>query len=154
MHIVRGVSAFLRKSSNNNFEVPNVQSESLVQPSSWPEVEFSKDEDEAVLDYLWQKYQEASGLEETQKALECFLVSFVQIFEDWAPVDEPQPTELQIRVGEFIRINDSDREAGGSMSGSTVVGCKQGHPKRVTLGLIDELKGLTRSFTACKYQWM
>ncbi len=37
---MRGVSAFLRKSSNNNFEVPNVQSESLVQPSSWPEVEF------------------------------------------------------------------------------------------------------------------
>ncbi|KAH9551888.1 hypothetical protein CY35_09G037400 [Sphagnum magellanicum] len=148
MHIVRGVSAFLRKSSNNNFEVPNVQSESLVQPSSWPEVEFSKDEDEAVLDYLWQKYQEASELEETQKALECFLVSFVQIFEDWAPVDEPQPTEVQIHVGEFIRINDIDREAGGSMSGSTVVGCKQGHPKRVTLGLIDELKGMTRSFTA------
>ncbi|CAK9883045.1 unnamed protein product [Sphagnum jensenii] len=148
MHIVRGVSAFLRKSSNNNFEVPNVQSESLIQPSLWPEVEFSKDEDEAVLDYLWEKYQEASGLEETQKALDCFLVSFVQIFEDWAPVDEPQPTEVQIRVGEFIRINDSDREAGGSMSGSTVVGCKQGHPKRVTVGLIDELKGMTRSFTA------
>ncbi|CAK9279032.1 unnamed protein product [Sphagnum jensenii] len=148
MHIVRGVSAFLRKSSNNNFEVPNVQSESLVQPSSWPEVEFSKDEDEAVLDYLWEKYQEASGLEETQKALDCFLVSFVQIFEDWAPVDEPQPTEVQIRAGEFIRINDSDREAGGSTSGSTVVGCKQGHPKRVTVGLIDELKGMTRSFTA------
>jgi hypothetical protein len=92
--------------------------------------------------------------EETQKALDCFLVSFVQIFEDWAPVDEPQPTEVQIHVGEFIRINDSDREAGGSMSGSTVVGCKQGHPKRVTVGLIDELKGMTRSFTACKYQWM
>ncbi|CAK9237200.1 unnamed protein product [Sphagnum troendelagicum] len=148
MHIVRGVSAFLRKSSNNNFEVPNVQSESLIQPSLWPEVEFSKDEDEAVLDYLWEKYQEASGLEETQKALDCFLVSFVQIFEDWAPVDEPQPTEAQIRLGEFIRINDSDREAGGSMSGSTVVGCKQGHPKRVTVGLIDELKGMTRSFSA------
>jgi hypothetical protein len=54
------------------------------------------------------------------------------------PVDEPQPTEVQIHVGEFIRINDSDREAGGSMSGSTVVGCKQGHPKRVTLVLIHK----------------
>lgn len=42
MHLVRGVSAFLRKSSHShsNSDRHSEPGESLVQPASWPEIEF------------------------------------------------------------------------------------------------------------------
>lgn len=82
--------------------------------------------------------------EETQKTLESFLQNFVRTFKDWTPVEHVQAAEL-------LQAADND----GSLhddSGKTVVGCIQGHPTKVIVGLIRELKAVIQAFTACKFQ--
>jgi hypothetical protein len=82
--------------------------------------------------------------EETQKTLESFLQNFVQTFKDWTPVEHVQAAEI-------LQAADND----GSLhkdSGKTVVGCRQGHPTKVIVGMIRELKAVIQSFTACKFQ--
>jgi len=142
---VKGVSAFLRRGSPgpSRGEGSDIQGDSLVAPS-WPEIQFSNDGDEAFLGSLWQDYQEAFGLEETQKTLESFLQNFVQTFKDWTPVEHVQAAEI-------LQAADND----GSLHkdcGKTVVGCRQGHPTKVIVGMIRELKAVIQSFTACKFQ--
>jgi hypothetical protein len=63
MHWVKGVSAFLRRgsSSNNAGDRVGHQGENSMPPTSWPEVQFRNDGEEALVESLWQGYQEALG---------------------------------------------------------------------------------------------
>lgn len=87
--------------------------------------------------------------EDSQKALELFLVSFDRVFENWIPEEEPEDVEVLCRGGETESDSTIDRR-GVSMGGGTIEGCKQGHPTKVIVGLIQELKGTTRSLNNCK----
>ena len=88
--------------------------------------------------------------EETQKALETFLVTFVRMFEHWTP-EEPESVETLGQGKETEGSVVCESEAKSFPNGGIIEGCTRGHPTRVIVGLIQELKGLTRLFTNCKY---
>lgn len=94
-------------------------------------------------------YVQLGWQEESQKALELFLVSFDRVFESWIPEEVPEDVEVLARGGETESDSAIDRR-GVSMGGGTIEGCKRGHPTKVIVGLIQELKGTTRSLNNCK----
>lgn len=89
--------------------------------------------------------------EETQKALEAFLVCFVKTFKNWVPTEPPQAAVTGlVHIGEIEGSSSEFSEPEVSVNEGTVLGCTQGHPTKIIVGLVEELKGVIRSFTACK----
>ncbi|KAE8815832.1 BEACH domain-containing protein lvsC [Hordeum vulgare] len=85
--------------------------------------------EEAVLNTLWQRYENAIDKAEKKKSLQIFVLHFIQAFKDW----EPHHIDQSI-----------DRE---SVSDDTVIGCSGGHPSEVILILVQEISHLTSFVT-------
>uniref|UniRef100_A0A0D9WT98 Plastocyanin-like domain-containing protein n=1 Tax=Leersia perrieri TaxID=77586 RepID=A0A0D9WT98_9ORYZ len=102
-----------------------------VYPQSWTALYMPLDNvgmwnvsdstEERVLNTLWKKYENALDKAEKEKALQIFVLQFVQTFRDWGPY----------HVMQFV-----DQELG---SDETVVGCSHGHPSEIILILIQEI---------------
>lgn len=139
---MKGVSAFLRRGSPGHSRGDESDgSGDRSNAPSWPDIQFRNEGDEAFLGSLWQDYQEALGLDETQKTLEYFLENFVRIFANWTPAEDMHWSEAPSQVA----------ESEGSFYGDstkTVVGCIYGHPTKVIFGLIRELKAVIQTFAA------
>jgi hypothetical protein len=87
--------------------------------------------------------------EETQKALEAFLVCFVKTFKNWVPTEPPHAAGTGlVHIGEIEGSSSEFSEPVVSVNEGTVLGCTQGHPTKIIVGLVEELKGVIRSFTA------
>ncbi|BBM99563.1 hypothetical protein MPTK1_1g22060 [Marchantia polymorpha subsp. ruderalis] len=161
MYFVRGVASIFGKGSGGLPGDSGPGSEGHGQnPSyqflSWPEVRFSDDDDEGVLDNLWQAYQDASGQAETNVALGDFLKQFIQTYENWTPFDVTSPGLVSpgVKSPGFSKATApfAIEEEGGSPASSPahsvssgtreIVGCAFGHPTKVIVGLIQELKHL------------
>ncbi|KAL2652898.1 hypothetical protein R1flu_021026 [Riccia fluitans] len=126
----------------------------------WPEVEFSGEGEEEVLNNLWQAYQNAQGQDEKKEALEEFLKKFLQTFENWVDVAVASPgvkspgvnsPGLKKAPGPIPHEEEEGSTAGPSDSPSRsersreILGCSIGHPTSVIVGLIQELRHLIMS---------
>ncbi|KAJ7525246.1 hypothetical protein O6H91_17G043300 [Diphasiastrum complanatum] len=163
MNFVRGVADFLRKGSlvqgagggglkTSDLEV-QIENSSLP-PQSWPELQFSKHGDEENLDSLWKGYQEASSQDETQKALEAFLVKFNEYFKNWRTTDSHNAVTLDsLSTGVIQPLVDHEKHEGSDIVDASAEktvnfeGCVYGHPTRVVVGLVQELKALAKTIT-------
>lgn len=153
MNLVRGVAGFLRRSSlsqeGNTSQVQHREASAV--PVSRIEVQFSDVGDEKVLHALWQGYKESLGKDESEKALEIFLVYFLRVYEGWMPGDlgneymlgSPSLDVVSSSQGSVEHVFSSTNPA--NKESRTVVGCTFGHPTSVVVGLAQELKGVISS---------
>lgn len=143
MNIVKGVAGLLRKTSIAQAGENRVgsQVEGFSTPP-WPEFEFGRNGNEAILESEWERYETTLEKEEKEKALEAFLSHFLQVFQDWRP-DEWQ-NELSLKDAVVTAPSYSQ---GTSYGGDTIRGCFAGHPTRVILALILETKSIVDFLT-------
>uniref|UniRef100_A0A7N0VH18 BEACH domain-containing protein B n=1 Tax=Kalanchoe fedtschenkoi TaxID=63787 RepID=A0A7N0VH18_KALFE len=134
MNIVKGVADLIRRSSGGQpGESPSVTHvERFSAPS--PKICFSEAGDEAILNTLWLKYENADDKAEKRKFLHVFLKQFIVVFKDWSPVASTQSESP------FSTIPASDYS---SCIDDTIFGCSFGHPAEIILTLIEEVAKLT-----------
>jgi hypothetical protein len=75
--------------------------------------------------------------ERSAKAFDAFLLTFIRTFEDWKPPDAPS---------EGTDSNASSED----VARTPLYGCDIGHPTRVVVSFVQELKNVTRVITECK----
>ncbi|GBG64136.1 hypothetical protein CBR_g40583 [Chara braunii] len=115
-----------------------------TRPRRWSYGAHSSGDDEVMLSDLWQGYQEATSLENGQRAFEAFLMSFIRVYENWTPTENPvplsqlHPTDVPPRPVYGEGLFGTPLLQGGQ--GDVIIGCASGHPTRVILGLVQELK--------------
>ncbi|KAH9329817.1 hypothetical protein KI387_001925, partial [Taxus chinensis] len=90
--------------------------------------------DELVLELEWKKYENTLEKEEKENSLQAFLSHFLQVFEDWKPAD------WQNQTSDVATLLPSSQVT--SSSGNSMEGCAAGHPTRVILALIQEMKSI------------
>ncbi|CAL4966889.1 unnamed protein product [Urochloa decumbens] len=134
MNIVWGVADLLRKAPPP--PAPGGGAGSAPVPASsfpdgglddapTPRVVFSDSPEEAVLNELWKKYENAFDKVEKEKSLQIFILQFVETFKDWGP------QLIEQLVGQELGSDE------------TIVGCSRGHPSEVILILIQEISLIT-----------
>ncbi|KAL3684694.1 hypothetical protein R1sor_002716 [Riccia sorocarpa] len=156
MYFVRGVASIFGKGSAGEsgpgFDSPGRNASYYFQ--SWPEVLFSDEGEEAVLDNLWKAYQYTPTLqEEKKKAFGAFLKQFLQTFENWVDVTVASPGVKSPGIlspglrkaptsydEEVSSPASSSASPARSASSREVFGCSIGHPTSVVVGLIQELR--------------
>lgn len=73
--------------------------------------------------------------EKAAKSFDAFLQEFIRTYEDWTPPDTPG----EIAGGTAAFVSEDLR--------TPVSGCETGHPTRVVVGFVQELKNVTRIVT-------
>lgn len=143
MNIVKGVAGLLRKTSIAQAGENRVgsQVEGFSTPP-WPEFEFGRNGNEAILESEWERYETTLEKEEKEKALEAFLSHFLQVFQDWRPDEWQNELSLKDAV-----VTVPSYSQGTSYGGDTIRGCFAGHPTRVILALILETKSIVDFLT-------
>ncbi|CAL5040017.1 unnamed protein product [Urochloa decumbens] len=133
MNIVWGVADLLRKAppppspGGGAGSAPAPASSfpgGILNDTPTPRVVFSDSPEEAALNELWKKYENAFDKVERDKSLQIFILQFVETFRDWGP----QPIEQLV---------------GQELGSDEVVGCSRGHPSKVILILIQEISLIT-----------
>ncbi|XP_047071626.1 BEACH domain-containing protein B-like [Lolium rigidum] len=94
-----------------------------------PRVVFSDSAEEGVLNTLWEDYENAHDQDEKEKALQIFVLKFLQTFRDWGPHHIEQSVDQELGSDEIV------------------VGCSYGHPSEVILILIQEISLITSTIT-------
>ncbi|KAI3896170.1 hypothetical protein MKX03_000290, partial [Papaver bracteatum] len=112
---------------------PWSQSERFSVPS--PRICFSEAGDEAILNTLWKRHENANDKEEKRRLFLIFLKQFLLVYENWEPVYS----------GHLAEAGSSTSAIPESSSGfhDTVIGCSAGHPAEIILVLTQEIAQLT-----------
>ncbi|KAG5612800.1 hypothetical protein H5410_024081 [Solanum commersonii] len=129
MNIVKGVAGLIRRSSGSHGGESSSGSplEKFSPPT--PLIHFSEVGDEAILNTLWSRYENAPDKVEKRRLMHIFLKQFVIVYRDWQPINPLQSPEDH----GFVQPVDSQH------SGDVVVGCSFGHPSEIIAVLIEEV---------------
>ncbi|GLU16070.1 hypothetical protein SLE2022_325200 [Rubroshorea leprosula] len=130
MNIVKGVADLLRRTSSGQTGESNSGSQADRFSPPAPRIRFSEIGDEAVLNTLWGRYENAVDKVEKRKMFHVFLKQFLMVFNNWKPVNGgqlPEGDSATVRSTEYL----------------SVFGCFAGHPAEVILVLIEEVTQLT-----------
>ncbi|KAI3726569.1 hypothetical protein L1987_66367 [Smallanthus sonchifolius] len=138
MNIVKGVAGLIRRTSGYGGEY-GIGSLSHRFPVPAPKIKFSDIGDEAILEALWQRYQNASDKVERQKAFQIFLKQFLVIYKNWEPFDSDRSSE-----GAFSA--DSSWE-GSQNPDEVIIGCSAAHPAEIIVVLVEEVTHITSMVT-------
>ncbi|XP_015166311.1 BEACH domain-containing protein B isoform X3 [Solanum tuberosum] len=129
MNIVKGVAGLIRRSSGSHGGESSSGSplEKFSPPT--PLIHFSEVGDEAILNTLWSRYENAPDKVEKRRLMHIFLKQFLIVYRDWQPINPLQSPEDH----GFVQPVDSQH------SGDVVVGCSFGHPSEIIAVLIEEV---------------
>ncbi|XP_049392401.1 BEACH domain-containing protein B isoform X2 [Solanum stenotomum] len=129
MNIVKGVAGLIRRSSGSHGGESSSGSplEKFSPPT--PLIHFSEVGDEAILNTLWSRYENAPDKVEKRRLMHIFLKQFLIVYRDWQPIN---PLQSPKDHG-FVQPVDSQH------SGDVVVGCSFGHPSEIIAALIEEV---------------
>ncbi|XP_027772213.1 BEACH domain-containing protein B isoform X3 [Solanum pennellii] len=129
MNIVKGVAGLIRRSSGSHGGESSSGSplEKFSPPT--PFIHFSEVGDEAILNTLWSRYENAPDKVEKRRLIHIFLKQFLIVYRDWQPINPLQSPEDH----SFVQPVDSQH------SGDVVVGCSFGHPSEIIAVLIEEV---------------
>ncbi|KAH0760080.1 hypothetical protein KY290_023573 [Solanum tuberosum] len=129
MNIVKGVAGLIRRSSGSHGGESSSGSplEKFSPPT--PLIHFSEVGDEAILNTLWSRYENAPDKVEKRRLMHIFLKQFLIVYRDWQPINPLQSPEDH----GFVQPVDSQH------SGDVVVGCTFGHPSEIIAVLIEEV---------------
>lgn len=129
MNIVKGVAGLIRRSSGSHGGESSSGSplEKFSPPT--PFIHFSEVGDEAILNTLWSRYENAPDKVEKRRLIHIFLKQFLIVYRDWQPINPLQSPEDH----SFVQLVDSQH------SGDVVVGCFFGHPSEIIAVLIEEV---------------
>ncbi|KAL3371685.1 hypothetical protein AABB24_008296 [Solanum stoloniferum] len=129
MNIVKGVAGLIRRSSGSHGGESSSGSplEKFSPPT--PLIHFSEVGDEAILNTLWSRYENAPDKVEKRRLMHIFLKQFLIVYRDWQPIN---PLQSPKDHG-FVQPVDSQH------SGDVVVGCSFGHPSEIIAVLIEEV---------------
>lgn len=129
MNIVKGVAGLIRRSSSSHGGESSSGSplEKFSPPT--PLIHFSEVGDEAILNALWSRYENAPDKVEKRRLFYLFLKQFLVVYRDWNPINPLQSPEDH----GFVQPVDSQH------FGDVVVGCSFGHPSEIIAALIEEV---------------
>ncbi|OUZ99745.1 BEACH domain [Macleaya cordata] len=113
------------------------QSERFSVPS--PRISFSEVGDEAILNTLWKRHENAIDKVEKRRLFHIFLKQFLLVYETWEPV----------YYGHLPEAGFSTSLTAETSSGlhDSVVGCSAGHPAEIILFLTQEISQLASHVT-------
>ncbi|KAA8528370.1 hypothetical protein F0562_035725 [Nyssa sinensis] len=133
MNIVKGVADLIRRTSSGQSAESGSVSVSDRFPAPTPRIRFSEVGDEAILNTLWGRYENAFDKVEKRKLFHMFLKQFLIVYKNWEPVGQSTVAALSaVPPVEYSQYFDD-----------IVVGCSTGHPAEIILSLIEELKHIT-----------
>ncbi|KAJ4963542.1 hypothetical protein NE237_023481 [Protea cynaroides] len=137
MNIVKGVADLLRRTSTGQPGESGPEAERFSAPC--PKICFSEVGDEAILNALWRRHENAIDKVEKRKLFTAFLKQFLLVYKSWEPVDSCQ----------LVEVSSSTLQLGEHSSGydDVVVGCSDGHPAEIILTLSQEVAQLTSLVT-------
>ncbi|KAK2977991.1 hypothetical protein RJ640_023529 [Escallonia rubra] len=135
MNIVKGVADLIRRTSSGQSgdSGSGAQQERFSAPT--PRIRFSEVGDEAILNTLLDKFNNAREKAERKRLFHIFLKEFLTIYKNWKPVDLHQPPDAALSG--IPRIEYSQH------FDDVVVGCSFGHPAEIILILIEEVINIT-----------
>lgn len=129
MNIVKGVAGLIRRSSSSHGGESSSGSPHEKFSPPTPLIHFSEVGDEAILNTLWSRYENAPDKVEKRRLFHIFLKQFLIVYRDWQPLNPLQSPEDH----GFVQPMDSHH------FGEVVVGCSFGHPTEIIAVLIDEV---------------
>ncbi|KAK2659945.1 hypothetical protein Ddye_006478 [Dipteronia dyeriana] len=137
MNLVKGVADLIRRTSGGSIgeSTSGIQPERFSPPS--PNVRFSEEGDEGVLNALWKRYDDTIDKVEKKKLFNVFIKQFLSVFKNWEPVNGghfPEASSVTAQPAEYLLQFDD-----------IVVGCFAGHPAEIILMLTEEVTQLTIS---------
>lgn len=137
MNIVKGVADLIRRTSGGYSVESGSGSSSERFSAPTPKIRFSEVGDEAILNSLWGRYNNAFEKVERKKLFHIFLKQFIIIFKNWEPVDQyPEAALSAVPPVEYSQNFDD-----------VMVGCSAGHPAEVVLIFIEEVSHITALVT-------
>ncbi|KAH0452153.1 hypothetical protein IEQ34_019452 [Dendrobium chrysotoxum] len=125
MNFVKGVAGLLKRSSGGQVGEGGSWTHAEKHSAPSPRIRFSETNEEAILNSLWQRYENTIDKVEKRKSLQVFLLHFIQAYENWEPE------------------NNGELSAELSSSDDIIIGCSCGHPSEVILILVQEIARLT-----------
>ncbi|KAK4359154.1 hypothetical protein RND71_021383 [Anisodus tanguticus] len=151
MNIVKGVAGLMRRSSGSHggesssgsplerFSPPTP----LIhfRPRKWnsgrgggfglveEEILESEVGDEAILNTLWSRYENAPDKVEKRRLFHIFLKQFLIVYRDWQPINPLHSPEDHVSV-QLVHSQHF---------GDVVVGCSFGHPTEIIVVLVEEV---------------
>lgn len=139
MNIVKGVADLIRRSSTGHTgeSSSGAQAERFSTPT--PTIRFSEVGDEAILNALWERYENAVDKVEKKKSFHVFLKQFLIVYKNWEPVDSSQLPDTSLSINQPAEYS--------SHKDDIVVGCSAGHPAEIVLILTEEVGKLTALVT-------
>ncbi|CAK9186584.1 unnamed protein product [Ilex paraguariensis] len=142
MNIVKGVADLIRRTSTGQSAESGLglHSERFFPPT--PKIRFSEVGDEAILNTLWGRYENALDKAEKKKLFHIFLKQFLIIYKNWEPVDLGQSPEVVSSAAPPAEYSQRFDDV--------VLGCHAGHPAEIILALTEEVKNITASVTELK----
>ncbi|CAN4092325.1 unnamed protein product [Withania somnifera] len=129
MNIVKGVAGLIRRSSSSHGGESSSESPHEKFSPPTPIIHFSEIGNEAILNTLWSRYENAPDKVEKRRLFHIFLKQFLIVYRDWQPINPLQSPEDH----GFAQSVDSQH------FGDVVVGCSFGHPTEIIAVLIDEV---------------
>lgn len=132
MNIVKGVADLLRRTSGGQPGEATSWPQATRFSAPSPRICFRESGDEAVLNMLWKRYENASDKVEKRRLLQVFLMHFLRVYKNWEPVQLPETTSSAEYASDFEDV---------------LVGCSAGHPAEIILVLTQEVQCLTTLVT-------
>ncbi|XP_059637635.1 BEACH domain-containing protein B [Cornus florida] len=139
MNIVKGVADLIRRTSTTNNVDSGLGSRSERFSAPAPRIRFSNVGDEAILNALWARYDDAFDKVEKRKLFHIFLKQFLIIFKNWEPLDSVQSPDAASTAGPPVEHSQN--------SDDLVIGCSAGHPAEIILILVEEVTHITALVT-------
>lgn len=138
MNIVKGVADLIRRtSSGQSGDFGSGLPSERFTPTSL-EIRFSDIGDEAILNTLWERYENAFDQVEKRKLFNIFLKQFLIVYRNWKPVN----------LGQYPEDAFNSSAMGRSQQfGHVVVGCSAGHPAEIIHVLVEEVAQITSMLT-------
>ncbi|CAI8599127.1 unnamed protein product [Vicia faba] len=132
MNIVKGVADLIRRTSTGQSGESSGHAHKFSPPG--PKFRFSDAGDEAMVNTLWERYQQVDDKVEKKRLLHVFIKQFVVVYKDWEPVNSGILLE-SVSLENFSSTDDA------------VIGCSAGHPVEVIRVLVDEVTLLSSLVT-------
>nr|XP_027094520.1 BEACH domain-containing protein B isoform X2 [Coffea arabica]XP_027094521.1 BEACH domain-containing protein B isoform X3 [Coffea arabica] len=140
MNFVKGVADLIRRTSagqSGDFASAS-RSERFSLPS--PKIRFSEVGDEAILNTLWDRYDNSFDKVEKRKLFYVFLKQFLIVYRNWEPPNVGQsPDHASSALPVEYSAHPSD----------VVIGCSNGHPSEIIHVLAEEVTQITAMVTEC-----
>uniref|UniRef100_A0A0A0LGX7 Uncharacterized protein n=1 Tax=Cucumis sativus TaxID=3659 RepID=A0A0A0LGX7_CUCSA len=131
MNIVKGVADLIRRTSSGPIGVSVSGSQANWSHSPGQKIRFGEVGDEAILNELWVRCEQAADKGERKRLFYVFLRQFIVAYKNWKPINSGWLSEDALPSVENLSTSDY------------TVGCSSGHPAEIILKLSEEVKQLT-----------